>query len=337
MPHDTNLPGSPAIRYWPRTPTAPDPRVETNCGACGARWWIALAMAGHRLRCDCGAWIDVPAIDGEGALSVRPDEKAIAPFNAERGVAVDPAVGYSEPAPSHEPIVDIATNLPMQPGTLEHANLRTKRRWMNRGVFELIAVVAAFLVPHIVFSINTTEKQSLLLMPIADVISGIAVLLIGAFAPHYTFEGLRPPKSERAYGEAILVAGGTLALALGWGELLSNIYGSEGPNMMEVLREGLGFPLGFAVIAISPAIFEEIAFRGLVQGRMSALYGRSGGILIAGTAFALAHGVTSGLPFHVGLGFYLCWLRARCGSLYPPMLVHLLYNGGLYLTLSGGV
>ena len=185
------LPGSPAIRYWPRTPDAPDPRVETDCEACGARWWIALAMAGHRLRCDCGAWIDVPPVDGKGALSVTPEEHAIAPFNAERGVKVDPAVGYSEPAPSHEPIVDIATDLPMKPGTLLHANANTKRRWFNRSVLELVAIVAAFVVPHIVLSYNATEKESLLYMPICDVISGIAVLIIGAFAPHYTFEALR--------------------------------------------------------------------------------------------------------------------------------------------------
>ena len=45
--------------------------------------------------------------------------------------------------------------------------------------------------------------------------------------------------------------------------------------------------------------------------------------------FALAHGVGLGLPFHVGGGFYLCWLRARSGSLYPGMLLHFLYNGAL--------
>ncbi|MFQ5696395.1 MAG: lysostaphin resistance A-like protein, partial [Terriglobia bacterium] len=74
--------------------------------------------------------------------------------------------------------------------------------------------------------------------------------------------------------------------------------------------------------------------RGLLQGRLSALYGRNGGILLQGIAFALAHGVTIGFPFHVFGGFYLGWLRARSRSLYPGMVVHLLYNATLVLSLA---
>ena len=66
-----------------------------------------------------------------------------------------------------------------------------------------------------------------------------------------------------------------------------------------------------------------------MQGRLAALYGRAGSIVTTGTLFALAHGIGLGLPFHTLGGFYLCWLRARCDSLYPGMLMHMLYNGGL--------
>jgi len=295
------------------------------------QWWVALSMAGHRLRCDCGAWVDVPTVAGEGALSaVVPQE--LAPVDAQRGVSVDPKVGYSEPTSQYEPVLDVSTSLPMEPGTLQYANAATKRRWTNRGIIELIAVVAAFVVPQIVISINASEEQMTLLMPVSDVIAGVLVLLIGAGAAHYTFSALRAPNSKRIWVEAVVAAAMFLGLAYGWGRLVASVYDIDPTAEMRSLRDVLGGPLGFAVIAIFPAVFEELAFRGLLQGRMSALYGRTGGILLTATAFGLAHGVA---PLPIAAGFYLCWMRARCGSLYPAMLVHLLYNGGLYLFGSG--
>jgi membrane protease YdiL (CAAX protease family) len=61
------------------------------------------------------------------------------------------------------------------------------------------------------------------------------------------------------------------------------------------------------------------------------MYGRNGSIVTTGALFAIAHGAGFGLPFQLMGGFYLCWLRARCDSLYPGMLMHFLYNGGLVL------
>ena len=34
-------------------------------------------------------------------------------------------------------------------------------------------------------------------------------------------------------------------------------------------------------------------------------------------------------PLHMGIGLYLCWLRARCGSLLPGIVLHFLYNTSL--------
>ncbi len=79
-------------------------------------------------------------------------------------------------------------------------------------------------------------------------------------------------------------------------------------------------------------MFEELAFRGVVQGRFTALLGRFQGIVATGAAFGLCHGVTPALPFHVGIGIWLCWLRERSGSLLPGMVAHALYNGLIALT-----
>lgn len=87
------------------------------------------------------------------------------------------------------------------------------------------------------------------------------------------------------------------------------------------------------MIAVCPALFEELAFRGAIQRRFLAMLGRSQELLATGVCFGLCHGVTAGLPFHAGLGIYLGWLRERSTSLLPGMVAHALYNGTILLAM----
>ncbi len=92
----------------------------------------------------------------------------------------------------------------------------------------------------------------------------------------------------------------------------------------------------FFVIVLSPAFFEELAFRGLLQSRLGLLLGAAQGAVVGGAVFGLAHGITYGLPFQWGLGVYLSFLRIRSDSLVPGMLCHGVYNGVIVMMLSSG-
>jgi len=148
--------------------------------------------------------------------------------------------------------------------------------------------------------------------------------LIAAAMSPYAFTGLRPA-APRHFAEAALFAIGAFLLAIGWMALVD--VDDESGKMMRGLRDILGEGWLLFVLAFCPAVFEEIAFRGAVQGRFYALLGRTQGLIATGAAFGLCHGVSAGLPFQIGIGIYLCWLRERSRSLLPGMLAHALYNG----------
>ena len=118
-------------------------------------------------------------------------------------------------------------------------------------------------------------------------------------------------------------------------------------NKHAFIRSPLAIAIGSALAAPwagaqaqedGAAVLEEIIFRGMLQGRLMALFGRRTGWLVTASAFALVHGQPAVLPIHLGLGLYLGSLRERSESLYPCMLMHFLYNGTLvYLAfLAGG-
>jgi membrane protease YdiL (CAAX protease family) len=131
-----------------------------------------------------------------------------------------------------------------------------------------------------------------------------------------------------------LAAVGFAGAGHGWVLLLERLVPQLETMSIGLLRSELGLGLALFVLAILPGVFEEIAFRGLIQGRLSRLLGVGAGIVVSGAAFGLAHGVTLALPLHVGLGFYLGWLRVRSQSLLPGMVLHIVYNG--VWVLAGG-
>jgi membrane protease YdiL (CAAX protease family) len=304
-----------------------DERIETSC-ACGLVWWVQRTLGGHRLRCECGAWVEVPAPPA-GLVAGGPLSVALPPMAAPAPRRPD----YSQPPASYDELMEVPTSHAMEENSLRHAPVETRRKWTSRGLLELVGIVAAFLLPPILLQVLSDDRALLVYLPVTDLVSCLLVLAVGMSAPHYTFDGIRRAET-RHFVEGIGVALGLSVLALLWTGAISGSFG-EGDNIFRELREELGLLWTLLLVGAVPGVFEELAFRGLLQGRLSALHGRTGGILLSGIAFALAHGYTLGLPFHIAGGFYLGWLRVRAHSIYPCMLTHLVYNSTLVFALSG--
>jgi membrane protease YdiL (CAAX protease family) len=82
----------------------------------------------------------------------------------------------------------------------------------------------------------------------------------------------------------------------------------------------------YVVIAVDAALFEELAFRGVIYTILRKYIGLTEAVVVTSFAFAILHLSVLGLLTHVALGAYFCWLRERTGSVYPSMLAHALHN-----------
>jgi len=76
-----------------------------------------------------------------------------------------------------------------------------------------------------------------------------------------------------------------------------------------------------------PAIFEELAFRGVMFGLLRRSLEARETIVLTAVAFGLLHLSVPALITHVPMGLYFGWLRHRSGSLYPSIVAHFLHNG----------
>ena len=309
MGSDGPVPGDEEeIAFWPPgAPSAEPDLVETRCRDCGLRWKIHRDLGGFRLRCRCQSWLQVPSRRAEAVPSPGAEGEGWEP----RILPPPPRNGDGAEAPLAE--------APLGP-----------RRFLSgpdQVLLELTLLMLAFLAPPLLLQLAVKGDEATLLLPIASLASSLLVLTIDAFAGAESFLALRRGRL-RHYVEGVLVAGLAFVLARGWVEVVEQLT-EHRFEALSPLREVLGTGGALLVIAVCPAIFEEIAFRGLVQGRLIALLGPLQGVLVTAAAFGLAHGFTLGFPLQASLGVYLGSLRLRSRSLIPGMLVHFLYNGAL--------
>ena len=74
------------------------------------------------------------------------------------------------------------------------------------------------------------------------------------------------------------------------------------------------FVANFVVVALVAPFVEELTYRGL-------------GYAAVRDAFGLAHGLVIALPVLTIFGAILAWLRYSTDSIYPPMILHAVFNG----------
>ncbi|MCA8976568.1 MAG: CPBP family intramembrane metalloprotease [Planctomycetes bacterium] len=318
----------PALRQWPQGEQLdPATAMTVDCPGCNGPWLVHPDLAGFRLRCACGAWMQMPPRQTKPVYALPFEQQVeIAPVPEQRDaqgrVELPMVRGEVSDAP-------MPTHVPLAPGTVQHGNVETQQRWNNAAFLELALMMTAFLLPWLLVSWLFEGQARTLVMPFTSMATGVAVVLIAAVLSPYAFTGFRAA-GGRFFAEAGLGAMVMAWLATLWVGFID--IDGESSSFMLGIREALGDGWALFVIAFCPALFEELAFRGAVQGRFSALLGRNHGIIATGAAFGLCHGVTAALPFHIGLGIWFCWLRERSASLLPGMLAHALYNGILVLT-----
>jgi membrane protease YdiL (CAAX protease family) len=80
------------------------------------------------------------------------------------------------------------------------------------------------------------------------------------------------------------------------------------------------------VVSVTPAICEEVLFRGLVQKNFSLALNAKRGVVVTGIIFGLYHFN----PFHavplIALGMYFSFLQYRSRTLIIPMIAHFVNN-----------
>lgn len=121
-----------------------------------------------------------------------------------------------------------------------------------------------------------------------------------------------------------------LAIAIGAVYLVAEFIPAD--DFVEKFFEQLtlGWGIIFVVfIALAPGFFEEMLFRGYIQGRLLKRWSPTLAIGVTSVLFALVHLTPHAMALALILGIWLGIIAWRVGSIIPCIVCHAFVNGGL--------
>jgi membrane protease YdiL (CAAX protease family) len=137
----------------------------------------------------------------------------------------------------------------------------------------------------------------------------------------------RPPSWPRAAGLVVL---GYAAIAITAAALNTVLEAGEEQGLVPDAwdpERAAPFAANFLVVTLVAPVVEELTYRGLGFAAVGDRFGLVPAIVVTSLAFGLAHGLLVALPILTLFGVVLAVVRARTSSLYPPILLHALFNG----------
>ena len=136
----------------------------------------------------------------------------------------------------------------------------------------------------------------------------------------------------RYYGYAVLASLGTFTLASVLVHLIVLVGGEQIDYGDNFTSAGYGWWVVYVLIAVQPAIFEEIAFRGLLLGGLGRYVSGKEAVAVSAAMFAVLHLAVPSMPHLFVMGVALALLARGSGSLYPAMLMHFCHNALVVLS-----
>lgn len=129
-----------------------------------------------------------------------------------------------------------------------------------------------------------------------------------------------------------------IVLFLGWinsfvpvSDFMKQIADQSAEVIAKLLSSENGIVLGFLFIGITPAVCEELLFRGYMFRAFEKSTKLITTILVTSLVFSMFHLDITGLLPRMFLGALLAYVTWTSDSLYPAMLGHLINNGGIVL------
>ena len=113
-------------------------------------------------------------------------------------------------------------------------------------------------------------------------------------------------------------------------------FGYQDPGISLPSMDGFGFVGVLLVIAVLPAVFEELIFRGVLLNGLKS-FGEAGAILLCGGLFALYHQNPAQTLYQFCCGAAYAWVAFRAGSILPTVIAHFINNAAILTLYKCGV
>lgn len=161
-------------------------------------------------------------------------------------------------------------------------------------------------------------------------VSAIDALIVVAFAAtrwrKLVFLFRLHPIGARRWIEVLAAAAAFLLAMSLWFGFLARLGVPFSQATDDMARAGWPVWSMLLLVSVMPAVFEELAFRGVIQSSLERVFNARDAWLIQAALFSALHLSPIVFPSHFAMGLAFGLMRMRSRSLYPGMLVHGAWN-----------
>jgi hypothetical protein len=188
--------------------------------------------------------------------------------------------------------------------------------------------------------------MAVLLFQTAVILALLRAVVIRKYGLSWADLGLRPVE-RHWYRRAVIVAVLLLpAVALINGVLIPKLAEEpfRNPQLYAIAPAGFSWSAMLTMLVMAGVVApfaEELVFRGLLFPWLGARLGVPAAVLLSALCFAALHGAVILIPALTVVGAAFAVIYQRCGSLWPAIVAHSVFNGImivlLYAALAAGV
>lgn len=155
-----------------------------------------------------------------------------------------------------------------------------------------------------------------------------AIVLIAVSQRYPRLKFLFEVHSSSLREAAILVGVAVLfvVLASAYFELLAHLGVPIAKATGTLQRAGWPLWAVLLLVSVAPGVFEELAFRGVIQSSLERMLNARDAWLIQAALFSVLHLSPLIFPSHFLMGLCFGYMRKRSRSIYPGMLLHACWN-----------
>ena len=153
-------------------------------------------------------------------------------------------------------------------------------------------------------------------------VCGAAFLFLSMLRPALSFQGFNVVKLMRYLGiQAVMTV-----LVIISHNALASMLGSDNDPLATYRDAPSTLLVALLSIAVAPAITEELAFRGLLFGKLVKLTSARSSIIVSGFLFALVHFSFLSFFWLIPAGIFFGWMRQREGVIWYGVACHFAHN-----------
>jgi sodium transport system permease protein len=214
---------------------------------------------------------------------------------------------------------------------------------LAEGFFCVVVIYVVQFFMQLAISANAPADPQFSFLALSLFISQVVCIALPALLMALLFTA-RPRKtlllarmpSAAVCGVAILLAVLLHPLGMQLSEWIRNVYpvSESVQDKLEVFAEMLKsapYPwLPYVLMAILPAICEELAFRGFILSGLRHLGSKWWAIGLTAVFFGMAHGLIQQSMSAAAMGMVIGYIAVQTGSLLPCILFHVSYNALMF-------